>query len=159
MRCPTSAFGDEARWHLSTAATRSARSLCRWQRSHRSPPENEKSPLGNPRATKLTRYHLSSQHTLPQNALTGAPETAYLSTVWLRDHVLPSLTVPTLTLLGSLTDRWGILFPSQPFQYTCHYSPKWIDLSIRSSIIVYLPWSAASPRRWQRYRRSAYPRS
>ena len=37
LRCPTSAFGDEAPWHLSTAATRSARFFCRRQRSHRSP--------------------------------------------------------------------------------------------------------------------------
>ena len=37
LRCPTSAFGDKTPWHLSTAATRSARFLCHRQRSHRSP--------------------------------------------------------------------------------------------------------------------------
>ena len=37
LRCPTSAFGGEAPWHLSTAATRSGRFICHWQRSHRSP--------------------------------------------------------------------------------------------------------------------------
>ena len=37
LRCPTSAIGDEAPWHLSTAATRSARFFRHRRRSHRSP--------------------------------------------------------------------------------------------------------------------------
>jgi len=37
LRCPASAGGDEAPWHLPTAATRSARFIRRRRRSHRSP--------------------------------------------------------------------------------------------------------------------------
>jgi len=37
LRCPASAGVDGAPWHLPTAATRSARFICRRQRSHRSP--------------------------------------------------------------------------------------------------------------------------
>ena len=37
LRCPTSACVAGAPWHLSTAATRSGRFLCRRQCSHRSP--------------------------------------------------------------------------------------------------------------------------
>ena len=39
LRCPTSTFGDKAPWYLSTAATRSPRSIRHWRRSDRSPPD------------------------------------------------------------------------------------------------------------------------
>jgi len=61
LRCPTSAFGGKAPWHLSTAATRSPHFSCHWQRSGRSPPsrllletflaDQEKSPSGGCNAT------------------------------------------------------------------------------------------------------------
>ena len=38
LRCPASSSATVRRPHLPTAATRSARFICRWQRSHRSPP-------------------------------------------------------------------------------------------------------------------------
>ena len=47
----------------------------------------KKSSLEYPRATELTRYHLDLQQMLPQNAVTGVPETTYLSMVQLRGHV------------------------------------------------------------------------
>ena len=37
LRCPASACVDDAPWHLPTAATRSPRCICHWQRSGRSP--------------------------------------------------------------------------------------------------------------------------
>ena len=50
------------------------------------------------------------------NALTGAPVTAYLSTVQLRDHVPSFVSVSPLTLRDSLTGRCEILFSSQLFK-------------------------------------------
>ena len=47
------------------------------------------------------------------DALTGAPGTAYLSAIRLRDHVLPFVSVSPLTFRDSLTGRNEILFSSQ----------------------------------------------
>ena len=84
--------------HLPTAATRA----------------KKKTPLESSKGVNLRGTTLVRRYTLPQNALTGAPGTAYLSTIRLRDHVQPALSVPTLTCLGSLTGETHLLFSSSP---------------------------------------------
>ena len=63
--------------------------------------------------TNKSWYHLDSQKNLPQNAITGAPGGAYLSTHRLPDHVRQRLLYPISTNRGSLNSFLCLLFCSQ----------------------------------------------
>ena len=73
----------------------------------------KKRPWKYSKGVKITRYHLDSQNTLPQNAITGAPGNAYLSTFQLQDHVHQILPYPLRTNRGSLNGCVWLLFFSQ----------------------------------------------
>ena len=109
--------------------------------------ENKKTPLRIARASITSRYHLGSQlqrsgdcHGLqsnprndngaqrPQNALTGVPGRAYLSTHRLPDHVQPLSRTPSH--LSGLSDRFRkltLLFAV--FAYWGYYTPFYLYLS------------------------------